>query len=385
LYSDMANYARYADELRSGPLKAIHFFQPIGLPSIIFVFKGLFLDWRTALGVYQVLASTATVWLVWRTADKAFGPWVGILSLTIATFHVPWVVLATVALPETTFAFLLAVLARLGIEVVERESPGWSALWGLVFIAAFFVKGSHGFFGPMFLAALLGFRGWSRDVIRRVAVPISLVVGTGLLLHGTLTYRAIGTFQMVSSEGGLNFMEGKCPSKINMDSAGAQWFSPLYAQLGRTEAKQWDRPFTDSDYYIRAGLACIRERPAVVVTALEGIPFLFVGNTLWPASQFPTAPFTRAYDAVFGMWMMVGLAVSLWRLWPSRSAYQAFVAWMLPLAALCLCVYVFKSEIRFRVPFDVWLIPAAVAGWWSIVSAWRQRHAALMSSIEQRS
>jgi hypothetical protein len=31
--------------------------------------------------------------------------------------------------------------------------------------------------------------------------------------------------------------------------------------------------------------------------------------------------------------------------------------------ALCLCVYVFKSEIRFRVPFDVWLIPMAIDGW----------------------
>jgi hypothetical protein len=37
--------------------------------------------------------------------------------------------------------------------------------------------------------------------------------------------------------------------------------------------------------------------------------------------------------------------------------------WALPLAALCLCVYVFKSEIRFRVPFDVWFIPMAFDGW----------------------
>ena len=37
--------------------------------------------------------------------------------------------------------------------------------------------------------------------------------------------------------------------------------------------------------------------------------------------------------------------------------------WAVPFAALCLCVYVFKSEIRFRVPFDVWLIPMAVDGW----------------------
>ena len=37
--------------------------------------------------------------------------------------------------------------------------------------------------------------------------------------------------------------------------------------------------------------------------------------------------------------------------------------WGLPILSLFLCVYVFKSEIRFRVPFDVFLIPVAVKGW----------------------
>jgi hypothetical protein len=35
--------------------------------------------------------------------------------------------------------------------------------------------------------------------------------------------------------------------------------------------------------------------------------------------------------------------------------------------ALFLCVYVFKSEIRFRVPFDVFFMPVALSGWTSIV------------------
>lgn len=44
---------------------------------------------------------------------------------------------------------------------------------------------------------------------------------------------------MISSEGGLSFVEGKCPSKRNFDSTGAAWYSPLYGQLGINAAKQW--------------------------------------------------------------------------------------------------------------------------------------------------
>jgi hypothetical protein len=201
------------------------------------------------------------------------------------------------------------------------------------------------------------------------AVPVSVVVGTGLLLHGAFTYRAIGEFEMISSEGGLNFVEGKCPSKRNFDSTGAAWYSPLYGQLGITAAKQWDRPFTDSAYFMNEGLKCIRRNPVVLVTSLEGIPFLFVGNFLWPASQFTTAPLTRLYDQVLGLWLAIGLAIGYRSLWPlTVRTYPVFIAWALPMLGLFLCVYVFKSEIRFRVPFDVWLIPVAASGWALLVS-----------------
>ena len=85
----------------------------------------------------------------------------------------------------------------------------------------------------------------------KVALPISAVVGAGLILHGVLTYRTIGVFRMSSLAGGLNFIEGKCPSKRNTDPTGSTWLSPIYAQLDMTSAKLWDRPFTDSGYYMR--------------------------------------------------------------------------------------------------------------------------------------
>ena len=364
LYSDMGNYTLIADLLLAGEWTPRVFFQPVGYPLILSVFKRVFGNWMTALGLFHVLLSTATVALVWHAARKSFGTLVGWLAFAVATFHISWVVLATVAMPETTFTFLLASLMCVTLQLLERRSAGWAALWGLVFITAFFVKGSHGFFGPMFLLGVLTWQRWSRDAIVRVAVPVSLVVGTGLLLHGAFTYRTTGRFQMISSEGGLNFVEGHCPAKQNFDSTGHGWYSPLYGQLGRTQRKDWYVPFTDSDYFMQQGLQCIADDPAVLVTSLESVPFLFVGNTLWPAIEFSTAPYTKLYDLFFGPFLVVGLVVCLRALLPlGADTYPKFITFMLPLAALALCVYVFKSEIRFRVPFDVWLIPAAVSGW----------------------
>ena len=369
LYSDMGNYRDIADNILRGAWQPAHFMQAIGFPLLLAAFKRTFTNWTGALAVYHVLLSTATVWLVWKCATRAFGPIVGVLSLALATIHVPWIVFTAVALSETTFTILMAALVWVSLELVERPSPAWSAAWGFLFIAGFWLKGTHVFVGPMFLLIMLARHHWSRDVFVRVAVPLCVVVGAGLLLHGVLTYRTIGTVRLSASAGGLNFVEGKCPSKRNIDSTGAGWYSPIYSQLGMTSSKLWDRPFTDSGYFMKEGLKCIGRDPFVLVQSFEGIPFLFVGNYLWPATRSPLAPQARLYELVTGPFLMAGVALWLLARWPwRRERWDELIVWAVPLAALCLCVYVFKSEVRFRVPFDVWFIPMAFAGWVSRIS-----------------
>jgi hypothetical protein len=53
----------------------------------------------------------------------------------------------------------------------------------------------------------------------------------------------------------------------------------------------------------------------------------------------------------------------------SNRRYDLFLVWGAPILGLFICVYVFKSEIRFRVPFDVYFIPLAVRGWMSIIAS----------------
>ena len=370
LFADMDNYRQIADHIVAGEWAPGHFLPAIGFSLILAGFKRLFANWTGALAVFHGVLSMATVWLVWECATRAFGPRVGVLSLLLAAVHVPWIVFTTVALSETTFTFLMAVVVWASLEIVERPSMRWSALWGLAFVAGFWMKGTPAFLGPLFLAGVLVRERWSRAAITTVAVPLCTVVGAGLLLHGVLTYRTTGEFRLSSSAGGLNFIEGKCPSKRNYDSTGSRWLSPVYAQLGMTSAKMWDRPFTDSGYFMHEGLKCIAADPVVLVQSFENIPFLFVGNYMWPATQFSVAPLVRLYELVTGPFLMAGVALWLLARWPRRrEAWGELVVWGAPLLGLCLCVYVFKSEIRFRVPFDVWFIPMAFAGWLARVTA----------------
>jgi hypothetical protein len=368
LYTDMNNYREIADAIVRGEWEPAHFLPAIGYSLIVAGVKRLFANWAGAIGLYHVLLSTATVWLVWKAAARAFGQTVGLVSLFVAAVHVPWIVLATVNLSETTFTFQMALLVWAGLEVVERPSVRWSVLWGLIFVSAFWVKGTHVFLGPLFLGAILILRRWSRETIVKVAVPISAVVAAGLIAHGVLTSRTIGTFRMSAFAGGLNFIEGKCPEKRNIDPTGSNWLSPVYSQLGMTAARRWDRPFTDSGYYMQEGLKCIQRDPAVLLLSLENVPFLFTGNFLWPATQFSIRPYVRLYELFFGPALIAGLA--MWgaarRPW-RREMRQEVIVWVLPLLALCITVYVFKSEIRFRVPFDVCCIPLAVSGWLAVL------------------
>jgi hypothetical protein len=365
LYSDMANYAGIADKILAGVWSPAHFLPSIGFSLIDAAFKRLFAhNWSSALAVYHVALSTITVWLVWKCATRAFGHTVGMLSLAMAAVHVPWIVMTALNLSETTFTFQLAVMAWASLEIVERPSVRWALVWGLMFATGFWVKGTHAFLGPMFLLGLLAWRQWSRDTIVRIAVPLGAVVAAGMFAHGILSYETTGTFRMSAAGGGLNFIEGKCPSKRNYDSTGSTWQSPIYFQLQNNTAKIWDRPFTDSGYFMKEGLKCIGRDPFVLVQSFEGIPFLFVGNYLWPATHSEMAPQVRLYELVSGPFLMAGAVLWLLARWHSRrERWAELLVWATPVVALCLCVYVFKSEIRFRVPFDVWLIPMAIDGW----------------------
>lgn len=368
IWSDMFEYTIKADQVLDGIWKETHFFQSIGYSLMIALFKKNFHDWGFSLSSLQAILSFLTVYVVFVTATASFGRKIGLITLFFASVHLPWIVFINLALPETIFTFLLSVLAWLSLKIVTTERPSifYSISWGLTFIAGFWLKGTHIFLLPLFFLGLLIYKRW-QAIPSIIAMGLVFVIGASL--HGALAFNKIGKFQLSSSTGGLNFIEGKCPFKNNRDSAGYSFLSPVYFQLQMMDEKKWPQPFTNSKYYMRQGLKCIQRNPTVLIQSFEAIPFLFIGNTLWPINQFSYSAPARLYEQIFAILVMCGLIFYGLVLIQEKDRWKNILIWILPGLSVCLCVYVFKSEIRYRIPFDVWFIPLSVVGWTKISPA----------------
>ncbi len=364
IWSDMARYISTAELIDGNVWDPRHFFQPIGFPLLVWLIKESIFEWGFALSLLNGLLSFGTLVLMWRLAEEWFGFKAGLLALIAGSVHLPWIYLINYALPETAFTFLLSACAWTAGRIVKSGSfNAWLfVLWGMLFILALWLKGTHVFLLPLFAAGLVVLEG------RRSIGPIlamSIPVAAGLALHGALTYATIGKVRLTATSGGLNFVEGKCPEKKNIDSRGDYTLSPLYFQLDLVAEKHWKRPFTDAGYFWRQGLQCVAKDPFVLIQSFESIPYLFVGNTVWPLTFRPDSAKIRLYELSFSIFLLSGLTIRFRDGLRARSGEELLV-WGVPALAMFLCAYVFKGEARYRVPFDVWLIPLAATGWISL-------------------
>ena len=362
----MRIYLKISQAMEHGIWKETHFFQSIGYPWLISVIRNMTEDFGPWLTMIQTSLSSLSMIFFYFMTKESLGKKVALFSLLLGSVHLPWIFFTNFALPETLFIFLLSVSGFASVRMINSHPSKllFSFLWATAFIMAFFLKGTHAFWGPLFLAGLFWIKG------RRSLKPIlliSVIVGTGLLSHGLLAQNKVGKFQISPSTSGLNFVEGKCPSKVNIDSLGYHWQSPLYFQLGLHKSKTWKEPFTNSGYFLREGLKCIQDNPYVLLQSLESIPYLFYGNTTWPFNRLEVANLTRLYEVFFTLFVIPGLLFFLLRFPVSGSSREA-VIWIMPVLALFLCVYIFKSEMRYRIPFDLWIIPMAVKGWLEIAA-----------------
>lgn len=357
----MKIYAFISDEIGRGIWRDTHFFQSIGYPLLISLLRKFFVPAAMVLTTIQALCSCLTLLMMYKLTLASLGKKVALIALFVGTIHLPWILYSNFALPETIFTSLLSVCAWLSFQIVSREKPKiWISIsFGFFFIMAFWLKGTHALWAPLFLFALLLYKK------KKALVPVMIIgsiMAAGLAGHGLLTYNKIGKIQLSASTGGLNFIEGKCPSKSNTDTLGYNWLSPLYYQLRLNQHKTWDRPFTDSGYYLKQGIECIQKDPFVLVQSLESIPYLFFGNLMWPFNQKPVAPYTRLHELFFAIFVLVGLCTFC----ATERNVNNLLIWIIPVLSIFLTVYIFKSEIRYRVPFDIWFIPIAVKGWLGI-------------------
>ena len=384
VFSDMRGYVLRAAEIGRGHFDPNHFFQPIGYALWVAL-------WRNAAGggwwllkLTHVALVWMSVYLGWRTARRLLpGRW-DLAALVLMSAQVQWWALASFAVSETLYTFLITLLLWSAVRWAENPSKRFAAVVGLAFAAGFYVKGSAALF-PLLLAAWSMLRAVpDMAAVRRAATHLAIMGSIATLValaHGGFAYAKYGQFKLGADAGGLNFVEGKCPSKHNFDNRGSRWWSPLFVYLGETEEKHWGVPFSDQSYYWREGWKCVRENPLVLVTSGRYVYYLFAGNPLWPVEGGPRHVAERVYEALFAIAITplfaIGMIAAL-RCWRKPLAVPALLY-----LSLFLTVWIFKSELRFRVPFDAITMIYAASGaaivWGLVVRVtqrrMRRRHA----------
>ncbi len=345
-----------------------HFFQPIGFSLVMALFKFFFENWGLALAILNSLLSTLTLYFIYKAVEETWPQQkYSHPVLIIGVFHAPWILFTGFALSETFFTFFLSLLLYQSAKLWKNNFKIFHAFsWGLIFILAFFLKGTLVFLGP--ISYLFIYKVFKWESLKKFILPVGFVVSVGLIFHGILTYKTINKFQLSATAGGLNFVEGKCPYKWNVDNRNVDWLSPMYYQLGYNKSKKnWDASFLDSSYFMKEGIKCIMKYPATIIQSLEGIPLLFFGNMLWPGNQWKSKEWMRLYELFFAIFVIVGLTIYIIKIKKEINLNFQIFTWILPIISLFVCVYIFKSEIRFRIPFDVFFIPLSYVGWRKIL------------------
>lgn len=376
VYSDMQAYVDEASRILAGHRGQDLLFHPVGYPLLLAL--SLHLTQSLSLVVLlQFLTSVATVVLMWRGSARFLREGPALVVLALAAVHVPFISLGGFFMAETAFAFFLALLFYLLAARPFPWSPAYALAAGFVYMAAAWMKGNDSLFGPL-LMAWIAVRVWRTRAYAvparwKAAAKAAAAFAAGACLVASITafatYSVGGHARISAATGALNFVEGKCPAKINHDMGGTYWYSPLFVQLGEGGDKYWPAYFWDDTYFWKAGWQCVRSEPRVLVTSLRYVYYLFFGNQLWPSGPVE-ANLNRWYGMFVSFVIFPGMLVGL--LLVARRPLAAHKPAFLLVVSLFVTSWLLKSELRYRVPFDVVILPLAVLGWTYLLTGLRR-------------
>ena len=120
----------------------------------------------------------------------------------------------------------------------------------------------------------------------------------------------------------------------------------------------------------------------MLATSVRYVYYLFFDNQMWPSSSDSQyASINRWYGMFFSALVFPGILVGFLLLF--RRPFSPRKPAFLLVVSLGVVSWLLKSEMRYRVPFDVALIPLSVLGWtWLVATVFRKRRAAGSTSGE---
>jgi hypothetical protein len=390
--SDMAEYVARAESLinKKGPFNGFPVsFKPLGYYFFLAFSFGLkkwgllkskfaFITWANLL-----MSLTIPIFL-WQACRRWLGEKAALIVLIVGMFHFPFINFAGYIMAEIPFTFLLALLLwgllAFGYPWKLRHAVILGLIWGLSII----VKGQSLVFGPLaFLAALLptllfrrpkswsGFwpRFWIDLKPTFVAWGVFFASGAIILLSQTL-YMSIWThrFVLLPTVSGVNFLASKMPECRMIFAADGFWVcSPLHHQVGGCGNPRQDCWINAPiEKFSPVAVQAILHDPTRLFAGMRNALFLFTGNEAFPIHDEPNfREINRFYEFFYILFLLPGILVGLLKGMTLRLPVRVRLVLAFAWAAILPYLFISEAEIRYRIPFDVALIPISIWGWGS--------------------
>jgi 4-amino-4-deoxy-L-arabinose transferase-like glycosyltransferase len=381
-YSDMHTYMVGA--LHFADAKYVFgendWFYPSGTSVFLSLFVRLFgtpRGWAVA-AVTQALLSGLEIWLLFVAARRLFGTRVAFISATLLAFHYLAISYSGYFLSENWLSITLMTACL----AFAPERPLMCLVAGALLGLGAWAKPPTFLLTLLWAAWLLRRRRWSSAALT-VAGTLAIVLPISLLVSVRT-----GRPSFISTNGGQNFALGYCPIKtiaFSIPSKHEQSSFELPVVTQRAERGEvegtwptayYHERFTNSGFYFRTGLACIRRHPGHAARMV----FLHLADTFAGLPWSSVIPWPDSGDYA-GQWSLgsirvkrpyhllaqgsnlfvsyVVLPLALFGGWRARHRTGTWVLVVLPMVAMLASTVAFIADPRFRVPYDFCLFVAA--------------------------
>jgi len=361
--SDAANYHAKAMDIFNGQGYGPTAYWPVGLPMLLAVWYHLTLAHPVAGYVLGVFISTATIFLAHdvgrRVLSNVAARWMAILTAIMPTL----VFTAARTDASALLVFLVLAIADLVLIGTRRGWQGWTAG-----VAAGGLLGYAVLVKPVcLLVPVFVLISWLSLTGRRAACWRTLVcvaTMTAVIAPWTLrNYRVLGTFVLVSTNGGVCLYTGVNPDTNGMYSRERDpRFHPLPGEVDEISVDRIRR---------RAALKWIKENPlACCKLMLKKQAYMWgtsstniaVGiNDRVPAHlQEPIGKAIKALVNLFWAALLVLVLIGTLR----TTVWQNCSAWLLLLMLLYMLALhsIFEVQSRYHIPVISALLLVAAAG-----------------------
>ncbi len=366
IFSDMNSYLGISQRLLVHDRSLSNVFYPIGYPLFLTLVSKILPNlFFPTIAILQSLMGLASLILLYVISKNILSQKFRLIFLIILACYYPWIDFGGYLMSETLATLLLILMVYLAFFSFSHKNLLWLFFLLVVIGLSSLVRANlllSGIFIVFWLAA------------RTITTRGIIVFFCGFILaflFSSQIYRYYGGISSpMALNGGLVFMDGQCLLRGATDSNGWSFGAPVFTQRNLQVEESFDQPFTNSDYFYRQGINCLIAKPQRILGKLTELYYLFFDNVAWPSSDQPgygTA--MKVSHALFNATILPGLFIATYLFFKERKKlFKTRLAIIfLTVFSLVATTVVYYADIRYRLPFDGFLILLSLWAYQSLV------------------